>query len=83
VTKRERELVVELLRCVADSDNDDVYTTGQAQDYPDTIIYWACSARWAVSDEHGHDLVAFTDRCEHNRFDRLEAAARIEEGSYP
>ena len=82
MTKKERAQVVELLRCAADGTDwtYDVVTTGREQGYSSAVVQTACAARWAVSDERRG---AWDGSSKYNREDRLEAAQRVEEGSYP
>ena len=72
MTKREQAQVVELLRCAADSGHT-VFWTAVLIGAPDRIETAASAARWYAS--------AFGYM--NYRLECLEAAVRVEEGSWP
>ena len=74
MTKSQRAQVVELLRCAVD-----VRSLGAAKtagEFSDKTWTLACKARTAVSVEFGPGVLPYHLQC-------LEAAARVEEKSWP
>ena len=84
MTKRQRAQVVELLRCAADLTPDDPCDMlADATGYLDAVgEYTQAIAYDAVNDVSPYGLTHDTTHDE-ERANLLEAAARVEEGSWP
>jgi hypothetical protein len=78
MTKKQRSQVVELLRCAADLN---VYEDKHYGDFLKSAAVWLC-CDWEII-ELARLACAYTDSDGTSRYVQLQAAARVEEKSWP